>query len=146
MLDVMIKAGITDKEPIPWEDSHWNPANLPTLEEMKLSPTGLATLELLKNCKPLPREKPEDRTMNASPELPVPDAEAQDKPAPPEASAETPNEYMSRLAWPPRSTPQPKPVEDDAIEHRWVAGTPSKPDTSLKPLAADDFSNNDMIY
>jgi hypothetical protein len=47
MLDVMRKAGIVDKEPVPWEDSSWNPVNMPTLAEMALSPAGRRTLELL---------------------------------------------------------------------------------------------------
>jgi hypothetical protein len=145
MLDVMRKAGITDKEPISWADSSWNPVNMPTLEEIKLSPTGRATLELLRANAPMSAQQPEPAATVA---------QAEPQPAPP-AEPEAP----------PKLEPPPGPSDDLGVRleqeraakreseqlagpvHKWVAAKPSAPDKSLRPLPPDEsFSNNDPIY
>jgi hypothetical protein len=138
---------VDPNKPVEWEDSPWNPRNQPTLEEMTNSLVGQQTLAMFASC-PKIGEGADDPKLDASaPELPATDAQApQDKPVP-EPVAETPNEYMAKLNWPPRpSPPPPKPPEADDTPHKWQAARPSTPDTSLRPLAADDYSNNSPIY
>jgi len=127
---------MNEKERQEYLDETWRLANTTSLEDMKLSPTGLATLELFAACKPVGDEV----TSQMSPNSPATDAEVQAESAPPEPVVEPVNEHLARLNWPPRSTQSPaKPVEDDGVEHKWQAARPSAPDTTLKPLAAEDF-------
>lgn len=76
--------------------------------DLEKSPAGLATLELLKNSKPVPREiqKPAGNVAQVEP----------GPPAEPEASPQEPlddgvNEHLRRIAWPPKSSPLPPPPE-----------------------------------
>jgi hypothetical protein len=147
MLDVMIKAGITDKEPTPWEDSPWNPVNMPTLEEMKLSPTGRLTLELFASCKPVGDSVVNhDVTAAAAFESSATDAQVTNASSP-AIEDDGVNLYLKQLDWPPKSSPPPKALEDDdTVKHKWVAGRPSEPSKDLRPIADSDLSNNSPLY
>lgn len=128
------------KERAAWATEIWTSAKLPCEADLAKSPIGRQTLAMLRANAPMTAQKPEAVTP-VEPQ-PAPPAE----PAPPqEPPDDGVNDYLKKLDWPPKPAP-PKPVEDDGAVHRWVAGKPSAPDTSLKPLAADDYTSNQPIY
>jgi hypothetical protein len=128
-------------KPVEWRDSPWNPVNIPTLEEMKLSPTGRSTLALFADT---PKES---KTKSAEPQATVaPEPAAGEQPAPPEP--EPVNEYMAKLNWPPvQQQPAKDPVDDKTVPHKWQAAKPSSPSRDQQPLPPDgDYSSNQPLY
>jgi hypothetical protein len=149
MLEVMRKAGIVDKEPVPWEDSSWNPANQPTAEEMTNSLIGQQTLAMFRANPPMTAEK-DEAAVNA-PEPPVTEAQVVANAAMPTLEPDGVNCYMQKLNWPPQPTvtPKPKPEEEprDSIRPKWVAGTPSPPSRDQTPVSDwNSDANNSPIY
>jgi hypothetical protein len=138
---------MNEKERRAYLDETWILASLPSEEDLLKSPIGKATLELLKNSQPLP----------GAPQVSDKPVEATDAPV---TNASSPaiepddgvNPHLRQLHWPPKPTAQPpKPVNDepprDNLRPRYVAGRPSTPDTSQRPLPPDEsFSNNDPLY
>jgi hypothetical protein len=141
LLDVLPEMTVNERGEYMTET--WRLANTLTEEDMEKSPAGRATLELIRNSKSMSGEIKE-RMKDAAPESPATDAQATQEPTP-ETSAETPNEYMSRLAWPPRSTKIDTPPEDE-VPRKWQAAQPSKPDTSQRPISDWDSDAREPLY
>jgi hypothetical protein len=132
------------KERAAWATEMWTAAKLPSESHMEKSPIGRQTLVMLRANQPVAAEKPDATVAPVDPEPATP---AESIPAKPEQLPDDGvNEYLKKLDWPPKPSPPPKPLEDDGIPHKWQAARPSPPDTSLKPLASDDFANNQPIY
>jgi hypothetical protein len=140
LLDILPE--MTVNERAEYMNETWRLANTLSGADMEKSPAGRATLELIKNSKPMGEEVQAKAEGTIAPE---PEPPAGEQPAPPEPAVESTNEYMAKLNWPPRPTPKAKDPIDDT-PHKWQAGIPSKPDTSQKPISDDDFANNAPLY
>jgi hypothetical protein len=149
LLNALPKENRTREEEIAWTTEAWLTGRLPSEPDMEKSPIGRATLEMLKNSKPMGGEIPaeamaalESLRSKLEPTVAAP------IPLAPGEPAETPNEFASQLAnWPPKGS-QPKAMEQDEQPRKWVAGTPSTPDKSMRPLAPSDWDSdsNSPIY
>jgi hypothetical protein len=139
---------MNERERREYYDETWKLAAMPSDEDLLQSPIGRETLAMLRANAPMSAQQPEPAATVAQVD-PEPAASEPEAPAAP--ATEPVNEHLAALAWPPKSqhTPQPKPEESprDSIWPRFVAGRPSTPDKSLRPISdwnAD--SNNDPIY
>jgi hypothetical protein len=145
LLAMLKEAGVKE-DPQERRDSIWK-VGFPSEEIMKLSPAGRLTLELLGSQSKEIQAKPEG---NVAPVVPGPEPEPAPaaEAVPPEIPDDGINRHLKQLNWPPKSTPQPKATEDDGQPHKWVAGTPSPPDKSLRPISDwdNDLDNNRPIY
>jgi hypothetical protein len=129
------------EDPQEWATSAWK-VGFPPEEIMKLSEAGRLTLEMFKN-QPLsgaPHKAGEPVEGPA-------DAQVVTNAAMPAIEDDGINEHLKQLNWPPKPTPQPpqpKPEEPprDNLWPRFVAGRPSEPDKSLRPISDEAFSNN----
>jgi hypothetical protein len=85
------------------------------------------TLEMLRNSSLDGRKSDETPMINAA----APESPAQvTNSSPPEPAVESTNEYMARLEWPPKPTPQPKPAEAGPA-NPWVKPSPPVSDWQL---------------
>src|ERR1700736_4870042 len=110
---------MTEKERGEYMTETWMLANTLTEEDMGKSPAGRATLELIRNCKPMSGE------INAAPESPATDAQVTNASSPAIEPDDT-NPHLRQLNWPPKASPPPKAPEDDGQRHLWQAAQPSK--------------------
>jgi hypothetical protein len=139
LLDILPREERSQDEQIQWMTDVWQAAKLPCDEDLAKSPIGKATLEMLKNSKPMGGE------IQATPEGTVAPEPVPAIPAEPEV--DDTNDYLKKLNWPPKPTTKPDPIDD--TPHKWQAAKPSPPDKSLRPLAPSDWnsdSSNNPIY
>jgi hypothetical protein len=128
---------MTAKEKDNWSTAIWQAAKLPCEADMEKSPIGRQTLAMLR--------------ANA-PDAPVkPGPSAVDPEAPAEPAVEVVNPIFSKLNWPPQGSlmnQKPKTEEEprNSPWPKYTAGTPSKPDTSQRPISDEDFSSNAPVY
>jgi hypothetical protein len=140
MLDVMRKAGIVDKEPVPWEDSSWNPANMPTLAEMALSPAGRRTLELLGPTPKDSKTKSAEPEVTVAPVVPEPTAPSAEPAIPPLEPPPGPSDDLGvRLE---QERAEKREREKTNPPWKWDMLKPSAPDKSLRPLAPSDWNSD----
>lgn len=139
---------MNERERREYYDEVWKLAGLPSEEDLLQSPAGVATLELLKNSKPVGDDNGIPDSI--SPEPPATEAQVANA-SPPEPAVEPVNPYLQKISWPPKGSLLNQPPKDSADEQRnsiwprYTAGRPSALDTSLKPLAAEDFDANKPI-
>ena len=135
---------MNEKERREYLDETWRLADLPSEEDMLQSPIGRQTLAMLRANQPVGVEKKVESGVNVSPVDSEPITPVEAISATPEQPPDDGvNDYLKKLSWPPKATPT-KPV-DDGAKRMWVAGTPSKPDKSLRPLPPD-LGENEPIY
>jgi hypothetical protein len=135
---------MTAKEKENWSTAVWQSAKLPSESDLEKSPIGRQTLAMLRANQPVGVEKKVESGVNVSPVDSEPITPVEAISATPEQPPDDGvNDYLKKLSWPPKSTPT-KPV-DDGAKHMWVAGTPSKPDKSLRQLPPD-LGENEPIY
>jgi hypothetical protein len=145
LLDALPKEVRTRDEEVAWTTECWLATRLPCDEDLAKSPIGKATLELLKAN--APGAKKPDATVAPVASGPA----AAEQPAPASPAVEPVNERLQKLAWPPAgkllNTPPKDPADEqrNSIWPRYTAGRPTPPDTSLKPLAGEDFAANAPI-
>jgi hypothetical protein len=124
-----------------WQDSAWS-WNL-TPEELSQSPAGQFILD---NCGPssLDSDKVAEPEGNVAPE---PEPAAGEQTIPPAIPDGGVNDYLKKLAWPPKSTPKPKAPEEGGVKHLWQAAKPTPPSKDQQFLPPDgDYSSNSPIY
>jgi hypothetical protein len=134
-------AGVTD-DPEAYKSAVWK-FELPCEADLQKSECGRQTLELLKNSS-LPKEVQVKPAGNVEP------VAAAAPEVPPREPDDGVNPHLRRLAWPPKPQPPAKAptIEDpprDSIRPRYVAGRPSEPDKSLRPLPPD-LGEQEPIY
>ena len=114
---------LPEADPDEERNSGWLDIQQMVLEDLTMSPAGQQTLLMLESqpkAQPGASEKTEDRLMDAGPQLSATNAQVAipERPAP---EPDDTNEYMRRLAWPPKASPLHPPPENaeppDWIRH-----------------------------
>jgi hypothetical protein len=138
---------MTTKEKENWSSAVWAAAKLPSEADLAKSPIGRQTLAMLRANAPMSAQKSE---AVVPVEAEGPESKPPEPAIPPESAIEPVNPYLQKISWPPKGTitPQPKPDEQprDNLWPRFVAGRPSEPDKSQRPISDWESDDRQPIY